>query len=88
MTVAEIMQQAQALSPQERKELVILLVDSLNVERPVSDEPAEHWGKALNRLLDSLDMADWEAIDDPVAWVKQQRAAERRRRLGDWGGAE
>ena len=31
MTIAEIMQQAQALSPQERKELVKLLVDSLEV---------------------------------------------------------
>lgn len=33
MTVTEIMQQAQALSPQERKELVKLLVDSLDVSQ-------------------------------------------------------
>lgn len=32
MTVAEILEQAQALSPQERKELVKLLVDTLDVE--------------------------------------------------------
>ncbi len=33
MTIKEIMQQAQALSPQERKELVKLLVDSLEVQQ-------------------------------------------------------
>lgn len=33
MTVADIMQQAQALSPQERKELVKLLIDSLDVRQ-------------------------------------------------------
>jgi hypothetical protein len=35
----------------------------------------EHWGKALIRLLDTLDMSDWEAlkIDDPVEWVKTIR---------------
>jgi hypothetical protein len=32
MTVAEIMEQAKTLSPTERKELVKLLVDSLDVE--------------------------------------------------------
>jgi hypothetical protein len=32
MTIIEIMQQAQTLSPQERKELVKLLVDSLEVK--------------------------------------------------------
>jgi hypothetical protein len=32
MTITEIMQQAQTLSPQERKELVKLLVDSLEVK--------------------------------------------------------
>jgi hypothetical protein len=50
----------------------------------------EHWGKALNRLMDSLDMSDWEAmdIDDPVEWIKQQRAQEIKRRLGDWGEGE
>jgi hypothetical protein len=37
--------------------------------------PDEHWGKALIRLLDTLDMSDWEAlkIDDPVSWVKTLR---------------
>lgn len=90
MTVTEIMKQAQVLSPQERKELVKLLVDSLDVEKPTLNEPEEHWGQALNRLLDSLDTRDWESldVDDPVAWVKQQRETEQKRRLGDWGSAE
>jgi hypothetical protein len=87
MTVAEIMEQAQTLSLQERKELVKLLVDSLDVEQQTSREPDVHWGRALNALLDSLDMHDWEeiSIDDPVEWVKQQRTGEQQRRLGDWG---
>jgi hypothetical protein len=70
MTVTEIMKQAQGLSPQERNELVKLLVDSLDVARPEPNEQTEHWGQALNRLLDSLDMSDWESldIDDPVGW--------------------
>lgn len=85
MTVAEIMKQAQTLSPQERKELAMLLIDSLDVEKPVTKEPQEHWGKSLNRLLDSFDMSDWENldIDDPVAWVKKLRAEEQKRCLGD-----
>lgn len=32
MTIHDIMEQAQALSPQERKELVKLLVESISVE--------------------------------------------------------
>ncbi len=81
MTITEILKQAEALSPQERKELAKLLIDSLDVE--TSEDRQEHWGQMLNRLLDSLDMKDWEAldIDDPVEWVKQQRAQDQR--LGD-----
>jgi hypothetical protein len=90
MSIKEIMKQAQVLSPQERKELVKLLVDSLDVESPTPNEPDEHWGQTLNQLLDSLDMRDWENldVDDPVEWVKQQRTADQKRRLGDWGSAE
>lgn len=39
MTVAEIMQQAQHLSAQERKELVKLLIDSLEVTDPSPNAP-------------------------------------------------
>ncbi|NPV68435.1 MAG: hypothetical protein HPY64_14930 [Anaerolineae bacterium] len=34
MTISEIVKQAQALSQQDRKELIKLLIDSLDVETP------------------------------------------------------
>ena len=81
------MQQAQALTPQERKELVKLLVDLLDVANTLSDELPEHWGRALNHLIDQLGPIDmlYPEIEDPVEWVKYLRAEERRHRLGDWG---
>jgi hypothetical protein len=67
------------LGPGDRLRLVERVVAS--VERdiagsiPATHTPAEHWGQALNRLLDALDLSDWEAleIDDPVEWVKALR---------------
>lgn len=55
MTVTEIMQQAQALSPQERKELVKLLVDSLEVRRA---GPGRHLSE-----LRGLGKDIWQGID-------------------------
>ncbi len=88
MTVAEIMEQAKTLSLQERKELVKQLVDTLDLPlEQKSDEPEEHWGKSLNRLLDEFGPIEmlYPEIEDPVEWVKHLRAEERRRRLADWG---
>ncbi|MBC8100741.1 MAG: hypothetical protein H7Y11_14975 [Armatimonadetes bacterium] len=50
MTIAEILEQAQALSPQARKELAKMLIDTLDVTlelQPgaIADAPLEHWGK-------------------------------------------
>ena len=85
MTVAEIMRQAQTLSPQERKELVKLLVDSLDVVEQSANVPEEHWGQSLNQLLDELGPIEmmYPEIEDPVEWVKHLRSEERRWRLGD-----
>ena len=86
MTVLEIMKLAQALSPQERKELVKLLVDSLEVGKPRSNESEEHWRQSLNRLLDELgpiDLVDGE-IEDPVEWVKTQQRKEANRLQPYW----
>jgi hypothetical protein len=88
MTVTEIMEQAKTLSTQERKELVKQLVDILDLPpEQKSDEPEEHWGKSLNRLLDELGPIEmlYPEIEDPVEWVKHLRAEQSRRRLGDWG---
>jgi hypothetical protein len=91
MTVAEILEQAKALSPQERKELAKLLIDTLDVpSEQKSDEAEEHWGKNLLRLLDELGPIELihPEIEDPVEWVKQIRREERQKRLGDWGEEE
>ena len=91
MTITEILEQAKALSPQERKELAKLLIDSLDVaEEPTTDEPEEHWGQNLLRLLDELGPIELihPEIEDPVEWVKQIRREQRQKRLGDWGEEE
>ncbi len=80
------------LSPKERIQLIERVASSVehDIEPAPPEEQPEHWGKSLNALLDSLDMSDWEAMemDDPVEWVKQQRAQQMRHRLGDWGAEE
>lgn len=76
MSVAEILEQAKALTPAERKELTKLLIDTLDVSQPSSTgEPDEHWGQSLNRLLDEIGPIEmkYPEIEDPVAWVKAQR---------------
>ena len=57
MTIAEILQQAKTLSGQERKELVKLLVDSLDVP-----EVAPRQQRHLSELR-GLGKEVWEGID-------------------------
>ena len=88
MTITEIIEQAKALSAQERKELVKQLVDTLDLPtEQILDESEEHWGKSLNRLVDEIGPIGmlYPEIEDPVTWVKHLRAEQRRRRLGDEG---
>lgn len=105
-TVALILEQAKKLTPQERKELAKLLIDMMDVGQPVpqaktgampdtpqsqdTNEPAEHWGKSLNQLMDEIGPIEmkYPEIEDPVEWVKHLRAERRRRRLGNWGEEE
>lgn len=49
--------------------------------------PPAHWGQQMIARLDALDVSAWddEAIDDPVAWVKRQRAEQQSARTLDWG---
>jgi len=91
MTVSEVLEQAKALKPNERKELMKLLVDTFDVEPAVTAETTEeHWGKSLNRLLDTLDTSDWEnlEIEDPVAWVESIRKQEAARLDNYWNGTQ
>jgi hypothetical protein len=88
MTIAEILEQARKLTPQERDELLEQLRAMQTASQP--EEPArpeEHWGKSLNQLLDEIDPIEmkYPEIEDPVEWVKHLRAESRRRRLGNWG---
>ena len=67
MTMAEILQQAKALSGQERKELVKLLVDSLEVP-----EAAPHQQRRLSELR-GLGKEIWDGID-AQEYVNQLRS--------------
>jgi len=75
----EVLMLALKLPPGERLRLVERVVASVEHEitrgMPSTQILAEHWGQALNRLLDALDLSDWEAleINDPVEWVKALR---------------
>ena len=75
------------LSPTERLQLIEQVASSVERDLRVAPPDNEHWGQALLRLLDTLDMQDWQAmeVDDPVEWVNQLREQERQERLGDWG---
>ena len=57
--------------------------------RPVTKTPTEHWGRALIRLLDTLNLSDWQAlkIDDPVEWVKTLRRENESRLDPYWNGS-
>ena len=88
----EVVSQALKLAPQEQAQLVSRIVAAMSRElaSPAANRPPEHWGRALNQLLDTLDTSDWEAmdIDDSVEWLRQLRQEEQRQRLGDWGSDE
>ncbi len=77
------------LAPKERLQLIEQVASS--VERDMEDsaekQPEEHWGKSLKQLMDEIGPIEFvdPEIEDPVEWVKAQRAKRRRRRLGDWG---
>ena len=84
MTVNEIMEQAKTLTSQERKELVKLLVDTLDIQHESdSVEQDFHWGQSLNQKFDEIDSIEmkYPEIDDPVEWVKHLRSEQRKHRL-------
>lgn len=82
------------LPPGDRLRLVERVVASVEHDIaggvPVAQTPAEHWGQSLNRLLDALDMSDWEAleINDPVEWVKALRRHDESRLDTYWNGPQ
>jgi hypothetical protein len=96
MTVFEVLEQAKALKPSERKELVKLLIDTLGtpyqeVKPGEVDEQAldaEPWGKRLVRILEQTELAGWgdPSIEDPVEAVEAVRRQEQARLAAYWNG--
>jgi hypothetical protein len=90
MTVAEILKQAQSLSPQDRKELVKLLVDSLETIPSTSMEEIPRvqlkTGVEIAAMLDEMEPIEFvdPEILDPVEWVKAQRRKEVDRLKSYW----
>jgi hypothetical protein len=82
------------LPPGERLRLVERVVASVEHEitrgMPSTQIPTEHWGQALNRLVDALDLSDWEAleINDPVEWVKALRRQDESRLNPHWNDSQ
>lgn len=89
MTVKEVFEQAKALSPEERRELLKMLVDTFTTEQ--QPEQTRKTGAEIVAMIEALEAPiemKYPEIEDPVAWVRHLRAEERRRRLGDWGDEE
>ena len=90
-TLEEALALALKLAPKERLQLIEQVASSVERELEVApsgeEQPEEHWGKSLNRLMDEIGPIEmlYPEIEDPVEWVKHLRAEQRRRRLGDWG---
>jgi hypothetical protein len=89
MTVTEIFQQAKALSMQERKELVVKLVETLG-DTPAQTSSRPKTGAEIAAMLEKMAPIEFvdEDITDPVEWVKAQREKERKHRGLDWGEEE
>lgn len=87
MTIAEILEQAQTLSAHDRKELVKLLVDSL--EFPQLETPSRaKTGVEIAALISQMSPIEFvdPEIDDPVEWVAAQRRKETHRLAQYWEG--
>ena len=88
MTIAEVFQEAQSLNAQERKELIKLLLDSLEVAEPTRNAPKLKTGAEIAAMLDEMEpieLVDPE-ITDPVEWIKAQRQKEADRLKPYWDG--
>ncbi len=90
MTVAEILEQAQLLSPQERKELVKMLVDSLDVSKQHIQHETSNLktGAQIAAMLEQMEPIEFvdPEITDPTEWVKAQRQKEADRLKPYWNG--
>jgi hypothetical protein len=72
MTVAEILEQTNTLSAQERKELAKLLIDTLDAVELVTQAKTGAEIVAMLETMQPVEFVDPD-IEDPVEWVKTQR---------------
>ncbi len=78
------------LSPKERIRLIERVASSVEreIDTPHEDTADEPWGQSLVKLIKSLDMSDWEAIEmeTPAAWLKDLRREDEARLKPYWDG--
>jgi hypothetical protein len=72
MTITQILDQAKALSTQERKELAKLLIDTLDNGEPVKQPKTGAEIVAMLQAMDPIEFVDAH-LEDPVEWVTAQR---------------
>lgn len=72
MTVKELLEQAKTLSPEERKELAKLLIDTIDSGEAVTQAKT---GAEIVLMLENMEAIEFvdAHIEDPVEWVKAQR---------------
>lgn len=86
-SLEEALALALRLAPKERLQLIERIASSVERDMqaapPGTEQPKEHWGRSLLRLLDKLGPIelDHPEIEDPVEWVRQIRREERQQRL-------
>jgi hypothetical protein len=85
MTLTEILEQAKGLTPQERKELAKLLIDTLDVDEAHSHAKTGAEIVAMLEAMNPIDFVDPE-IEDPVEWVKAQRRKREEQLKRYWDG--
>ncbi len=78
------------LTPKQRIRLIEQVASSVEreIDAPPEEAPSEPWGEALVKLIQSLDMGDWEAIEmeTPAEWLKELRREDEERLKPYWNG--
>jgi hypothetical protein len=72
MTIMDIFDQAKALSPQERKELAKMLIDTLDTDQTASQAKTGAEIVAILETMEPIEFVDPD-IQNPVEWVRRQR---------------
>lgn len=91
MTINDVWQQAQELTPEDRRKLAKRLIESLQLaEESKPDLEQEPLGQRVIALLNDMDLTDWESmeIDDVSEWVRQIRQQQTDRLASHWSDEE